>query len=397
MIVQALNNRSLFKLVLNFGINFSPVFVWLLMFKNAGIVPNEIRPTIHVKLAMSLDAFIFDIHRISAWMSLVLIMAVSYLLWVYCYQIPNRTVFRSELGSSSFTMPSKNDIEDQADQDLELNLLEQSGVQSAESSSSSTDLSAPTQTYLPPSCCYTTPVFLLGFCWLLLNLDHAIIYPQTTFRDLLAWVSYVLFHFFAPLFTAIYLYVFQTPGAIKWFSVALGSQNIAGVITHMLFPNAPPWFIHLYGEDAAADYDMPGYAAGLTRVDVALGTHLNSNGFHKSPIVFGAVPSLHSAMAVQCFFFIAFYTTWWFPKIGMLAFVILQWWATMYLDHHWRLDLIVGLAYAIISFTIYKRHLVAAEQRLVKARLRGDFGAGSSYGMRVFRNHWLKRLFDQYS
>ncbi|KAG7819088.1 hypothetical protein KL928_002956 [Ogataea angusta] len=405
MLSQALNKRSFFGLLLNFALNFSPVFIWLLMFKNAGIVPNEIRPTIHVKLAMSLDSFVFDVHRLSAWLSFLLILTCSYLLWSYFYQVPRRARFESSQEVHELVIPTKNDEENQFVNNVEMTHLSQTGTVSvgssgsSGSSASSTDLplaSSAQPTYLPVSCIYSAPVLFLALCWPILNIDHALIYPQTTARDLLAWFSYVLLHFFAPLFTAIYLYVFQAPGAIKWFSFALGTQNIAGVITHMLFPNAPPWFIFLYGEDAAANYDMPGYAAGLTRVDVALGTHLNSDGFHKSPIVFGAIPSLHSAMAVQCTLFVAFYTRWWFPKAGMFAFVILQWWATMYLDHHWRLDLIIGLAYAIISFTIYKRRLEIVEHNFVKARLRGDFEGGSSYGMRVFRNHWLKRLFDPY-
>ncbi|GMF07928.1 unnamed protein product [Ambrosiozyma monospora] len=179
--------------------------------------------------------------------------------------------------------------------------------------------------------------------------------------------------------------------------MALGAQNIAGVFTHLLCPNAPPWFVHLYGDNAQANYDMPGYAAGLTRVDMAMGTHLNSKGFHKSPIVFGAMPSLHSAMAVQCFFFISWYTVWSWPKVGLFCFVVLQWWATMYLDHHWRLDLLVGMLYAIVSFTVFKRFMIRAEEKAVRARLQGNFKDSSTMGMRVFRGHWIARFFDPYN
>ncbi len=67
---------------------------------------------------------------------------------------------------------------------------------------------------------------------------------------------YVLGHFFVPLFTAIWLYVFHAPGALKLFSsFKLGMQNIAGVLTHLCFQPSP-WFIHSNRPDYK--YDMPG-------------------------------------------------------------------------------------------------------------------------------------------
>lgn len=185
---------------------------------------------------------------------------------------------------------------------------------------------------------------------------------------------------------------------MKLFSIALGCQNILGVITHLLFPNAAPWFIHLNGVNSSADYDMPAYAAGLTRVDVALGTHMNSAGFHASPIVFGALPSLHSAMASQVCFFICYYSSWPALKIIGILFVIVQWWATIYLDHHWRVDLLIGMLYAILFYTIMMRFgFKRVNERFVKARLRRDWPRGSTMGMRVFRGTFLEWFFDPMS
>lgn len=54
----------------------------------------------------------------------------------------------------------------------------------------------------------------------------------------------------------------------------LGLQNITGLITHLMFPNAAPWFYDVYGQDAAQpNYeDYPGNPAGLVRVDRILGS-----------------------------------------------------------------------------------------------------------------------------
>ncbi|ODV87969.1 hypothetical protein CANARDRAFT_26139 [[Candida] arabinofermentans NRRL YB-2248] len=399
LISQVLNGRNIFMFIFNFFRNFSPVFLWLMIFKNASIIPNEIRPDIHVRLAKHLDSFMFDMNRLSAWISLILILCISYLLWFNYYKIDNNLIFPTNL------LNLKNQLFD-LENDIELDSL--SGGENNQNIQRERErerehghghgVNIDDKINLPKSCISYTVPLLLALSWIILNFDHLLINHQTTPLDLIAWTSYVLFHFFAPLFTAIYLYVFQTPGALKYFSFCLGTQNIAGVLTHLLFPNAPPWFIHLYGEDASADYDMPGYAAGLARVDVALGTHLNSKGFHKSPIVFGALPSLHSAMAVQSFLFISWYTNWYFPKIGMFMFVILQWWATMYLDHHWRLDLIIGLLYAVLSFGLFKKQLLKYEKNFVNGRLKGDFKTGSTLGMRIFKYHsTIQRFFDPYN
>ncbi|RLV95624.1 Inositolphosphotransferase 1 [Spathaspora sp. JA1] len=174
-------------------------------------------------------------------------------------------------------------------------------------------------------------------------------------------------------------------------------QNISGVLTHLLFPNAPPWFINLYGEDKEANYEMPGYAAGLIRVDIALGTHLHSKGFHASPIVFGAIPSIHSSMAVMTFFFISYYARWTLVKIAAFLFVATQWWATIYLEHHWRIDLFIGLIYALFWFTIVRNisfGLSRVDENFIKSRLKFNFEKGSTMGMRVFRNTRLQRSFD---
>ncbi|OWB85458.1 hypothetical protein B5S33_g4125 [[Candida] boidinii] len=457
-IKSGLNNFNILTLPLNFLLNFLPILTWLTIFKNANLIPNEIRPDIHVSLAKNLDDFIFNVRNLSSWISFILIILLSFVVYLFAYDLKNYRLinkkipinieeFNNVTNNNNFSPINLNindDIEcqglnivspdgsnimndDQLNESLELNdtinnnkysnsgdLSSSSSSSSSSTSSSSSSSSASSSSsssspskgqgatvpkiYLPVNCVYSSPVLLLSTSWIFLNLTHALIQPITTTRDLMAWFSYVLLHFLNPVLTAVYLYVFQTQGALKYYSFALGLQNIMGVFTHLLFPNAPPWFIHLYGENATANYDMPGYAAGLTRVDVALGTHLNSNGFHKSPIVFGALPSLHSAMAVLSFFFICYYTRWYIPKILMFSFVVFQWWVTMYLDHHWRLDLFVGLIYSLISFTIFKSFLVKIEKKSVKNRLIGNFNNYSTFGMRVFRfNFKISKFFDPYS
>lgn len=251
----------------------------------------------------------------------------------------------------------------------------------------------------PPGYSPVLIVLLFALSWPILNLDFYFAQPDfiTNSKDILAWIFYVLCHLIAPIVTAVYLYVFQPPGALMYFSMILGAQNISGVFTHLLFPNAPPWFIHLNGVDIEPTYEMPGFAAGLTRVDVAMGTHLNSKGFHKSPIVFGAFPSLHSAMAVQVFLHLNFYSKWKIAKVIGLLFVVIQWWATIYLDHHFRLDLFAGMLYAYFYFIVFQKFLFRVQKNFFNNYFFNRNILGTTMGMRVFKGTVLERFFDPYS
>ncbi|KAF3987965.1 hypothetical protein FT663_03506 [Candidozyma haemuli var. vulneris] len=424
---SGLNERSIFTMPLNFCVNFSPVFIWLLIFKNAGLIPKEIRPLIHVSLAHHVDDIVFDVwgNPVTSILSLAALKLSAWGLYVWFFSKRGSETIEST-ACSSMSPSSQPALELSVfdeEEDFDLNKSTQgedcvpSGFQSHPRIGSlpffpkltqhdaalnarainrelwhhMNEEGAPT----PFNCWQLTPPILLGASWILLNIDSSLAKNITETKDTIAWLSYVIGHFCVPLFTAIWLYVFHAPGALKCFGFALGAQNIAGVLTHLSFPNAPPWFIHKYGDDAHADYDTLGYAAGLTRAKFSTGTFMVNNGFHKSPIVFGALPSLHSAMAVMCFFFVCYYSRWISAKMLLFAFVFCQWWATIYLDHHWRLDLLVGLMYAIVSYTIFSKWLMPrVDHEFAQARLRYDFSKGSTMGMRVFRNTKIQNFFD---
>lgn len=98
------------------------------------------------------------------------------------------------------------------------------------------------------------------------------------YKDLMAWGTYGALHFASPIVIAWWLWFFAPPGGARMYGWCLGGQNLAGLFTHLIFPNAAPWFYDLYGPSLhpvpPPDYNTPGSAAGLVRVDVILGTHL---------------------------------------------------------------------------------------------------------------------------
>lgn len=132
---------------------------------------------------------------------------------------------------------------------------------------------------------------------------------------------------------------------------------------------------------------MPGSAAGLVRVDAVLGTHIYANAFKASPLVFGAFPSLHGAFSCCCFFFIGRYSR---KGAFLLGFYVLwQWFSTMYLRHHWRIDLLGGLAYSAFAFSFFYRSL----GKIDRAYATGV--SGGNGWQRLFEGTRLQYLFDR--
>lgn len=459
-----LNQRNILTLPLNFLVNFSPIFIWLAIFKNAALIPIEIRPKIHSKIAFFMDMYLFgdfwnellfqyndDQYRLMTFISsfafvLVCLVLIPLIIWYFIYYVKRVSYNVLEWNDHIFHFNHRS------------------------------NLKRPRVLFIP--------FFLPLFAFVLLTFDHFFAVQTkenfTKWKDLLAWFSYVILHLTAPILTAVYLYVFHPPGTVKCFALSLGFQNLMGVSTHLLLPMAPPWFLHLYGinDTQHVNYTQEGYAAGLTRVDSHLGTHLNTAGFHMSPIVFGAVPSLHSAMAFQCFLFLItrsatlknrfastsapgflytkdsedletgqvpnpdedstgdkdsdnnsivvreddgdvityvkyydqdpqFINKWYFaifnkailPRLLSTLFILLQWWATMYLDHHYRFDLFIGVLYALFIHIIINSLLL--QPRVLTPWINVRTGQcpdtkneGRTLGMRVFENTRYEWFFD---
>jgi PAP2 superfamily len=110
---------------------------------------------------------------------------------------------------------------------------------------------------------------------------------------------------------------------------------------------------NIYGF-APADYTMNGSPGGLERIDLLFGTKLYTSSFSASPVVFGAFPSLHAGWATLH----SLYLHHLFPQARVLlcAYVMWVWWATMYLTHHYFVDLIGGSCLAVTVFYIAQRN-----------------------------------------
>lgn len=221
-----------------------------------------------------------------------------------------------------------------------------------------------------------------------LNILHAGTHHLSPVLDVFGWLSYGVIHFISPFFAGLWLWLFAPPGVISVFGWSFGIQNCLGIMTHLSFPSAAPWYGDQYGYPLpTGNYSMPGSAAGLVRVDAVLGTHIYANAFKASPLVFGAFPSLHGAFSCCCLFFIGRYSR---KGAFLLGFYVLwQWWSTMYLRHHWRIDLLGGLAYTATAFSLFYRSL----QRIDRAYLNGV--SGENGWQRLWEGTRLAYVFDR--
>ncbi|KAI8967379.1 hypothetical protein BDF20DRAFT_829613 [Mycotypha africana] len=186
------------------------------------------------------------------------------------------------------------------------------------------------------------------------NLSELISKHTHPVLDILAWIPYGLMHFSFPFIFALLMFIYGPPGSLKVFAKAFGFMNLAGVLTQLFFPTASPWYEITYGS-APANYSIPGEAGGLLRIDKILGIDLYGSTFGTSPLVFGAFPSLHSGCAtIEMLFF-----SYLFPRLRPAAFfyILWMWFATMYLTHHYMIDLVGGSIYAILSFTLAQNFL----------------------------------------
>jgi len=165
------------------------------------------------------------------------------------------------------------------------------------------------------------------------------------FLDIFAAIPY-LFHNLSPFFYVLFLYKTQKREEIFRFLWNLMLFNFCATLTHVLFPTAPPWYYHKYGDSGAYPYEV-GQPGGLARVDELIGEPIITVWYQQNKIVFGACPSIHAGWP----FLIATFlpreaTKEWASVFNFYA--VWMWWAAMYLQHHYLIDLLVAALYLII-------------------------------------------------
>ncbi len=168
-----------------------------------------------------------------------------------------------------------------------------------------------------------------------------------------ATVVYML-HFALPLATAFVLWLWRRPQFYD-FVASLILLSVAGFVTYLLLPAAPPWHVArdglLNGPDGQPliAYLKPGAFEELAAALGFDGRYLYSLAFGSvNPNPVAAFPSLHVAYPVLTFLVLRRA----FGRIAWLAFgyAVIVAFSVVYTADHWVIDVIAGAAYAYVAF-----------------------------------------------
>ncbi len=127
---------------------------------------------------------------------------------------------------------------------------------------------------------------------------------------------------------------------VMWAMLGL---NLAAYATYLLYPAAPPWYVDHYGLGPAILSAAP-EAAGAARFDALLGVRWFAGYYGRNANVFGAIPSLHVGQT-----FLAVLYAWQFRSLRgfTTGFWLLVFFASVYLNHHYVIDGLVGMVFAL--------------------------------------------------
>lgn len=167
--------------------------------------------------------------------------------------------------------------------------------------------------------------------------------------DLLAGCLYLCW-IPVPLGFACYLYLSGQRQWMQRFSWAFLTVNLLGFIGYYIHPASPPWYIMEYGFTAIPG--TPGHVAGLGHFDNLTGLPIFHALYAKNANVFAAMPSLHAAyMLVTTAYAVASKC----KRYVSLTFGIICvgiWWTAVYSGHHYILDVLFGIATALIGMLL---------------------------------------------
>jgi hypothetical protein len=146
---------------------------------------------------------------------------------------------------------------------------------------------------------------------------------------------------------------FRDRAAMRRFTWAFFAMNIVGFVTYHVFPAAPPWYFHEHG----CFVDLATHASegpALARVDAMLGISYFHAMYAKASSVFGAIPSLHCAypLLVALEGWRVFGRR---LRVLAIAYWLLMVFASVYLDHHWLIDGILGSSLAFVTSRVLRR------------------------------------------
>ena len=159
-----------------------------------------------------------------------------------------------------------------------------------------------------------------------------------------AYLSFV----FEYLGAGFVLYFARHYNLLKTFGWCFLLLNIMGFATYYIYPAAPPWYVEMYGMGPAKMF-ISSTPAGAARFDALFGTHFFDGMYGQSIDVYGAFPSLHVAYPLLVAW-VAFQSK--RGRVAATAFFLLMCFSAIYLNHHYIIDVILGVLYSCAALAL---------------------------------------------
>ncbi|KAJ6491569.1 hypothetical protein DFH09DRAFT_1208095 [Mycena vulgaris] len=210
-----------------------------------------------------------------------------------------------------------------------------------------------TSRFIPPAWRPTVSVALLPTLESVLygaNISDILTRFTHPILDIIAWLTYGVSHFAFPFVVAAFVWLFRTKEVLHLWARVFGYLNCAGVFFQIIFPCAAPWYEVIHGL-TPANYGMRGSPGGLVRIDRVFHSNGYTMTFSGAPLIFGAFPSLHAGCATLEALFVSHF----FPQATRYVWTYagVMYWATMYLSHHYLIDVVGGACLAILFFYLF--------------------------------------------
>jgi membrane-associated phospholipid phosphatase len=170
--------------------------------------------------------------------------------------------------------------------------------------------------------------------------------------DLVTCLAY-LFYVAEYLALAMFLFARGQTGYARSFGRGFLVVNLLGFFTFLAYPVAPPWYVAAHGL-GPAHANAVASAAAAARFDALIQLHLFADMYGHSVIVFGAMPSLHvayPALAAMLAFEQPILRR---ARKPAIAYAVIVAFSAVYLQHHYVIDVLLGVVYAAIAAVIVR-------------------------------------------
>ncbi len=190
--------------------------------------------------------------------------------------------------------------------------------------------------------------------------------------DLVTGTAYIVF-FLWPIGFAVSLAIFRRDPEgqrlLRRFGWTFLLMNLVGFATYYVYPAAPPWYVSEYGL-GPVHLEAHASVAAAARWDQMTGIPFFAGLYSRSADVFGAIPSLHVTYPLLTFLHGLELRRRWLDAASMGLFLAVAFGA-VYLNHHYVLDVLVGVVYALVAWGI---------DRALERRRRASFAPGAFAG-----------------